>query len=262
MPRVPVCFPLVQGQVRPGGSCAPRGRARRVRRSGVLPLLLWGATQRAETDPAVSRGDQRQAQRKPGTPARQGALRTVPTPLPPWAAFSVLFPLTAMVAGLGLGFGLGLLVADALPSPVHRSPEGEGGCPPPPCLTRVVDGDTLRVRYRPSRPLEESVRLLCVDTPERGEPGYAEARAALEEMVRGKRITLEWEQPGHPERDNFGRLLAYVFADGVNVNVELVRGGWSRYERGYGEGSHAAAFRRAEAEARSARRGLWAERLP
>jgi len=178
-----------------------------------------------------------------------------------------------MVAGLTLGLALGVLLARRLP-------------PPPPCLTRVVDGDTLRVRYRPSRPLEESVRLLCVDTPERGEPGYAEARTALEGMVRGKRIRLEFEHLGAPGRgrgtvpgsagapsrcratspdaegvrDHYGRLLAYVVADGVNVNVELVRGGWSRYERGYGEGSHAAAFRRAEQEAKQNSRGVWGER--
>jgi ankyrin repeat protein len=51
-----------------------------------------------------------------------------------------------------------------------------------------------------------------------------------------------------------GRLLAYLFADGKNVNVEMVRRGWSRFDTRWGEGRFAPAFRAAEREAERAER--------
>lgn len=74
---------------------------------------------------------------------------------------------------------------------------------------------------------------------------------------RGGRIGLEFEKPGVEKRDGFGRLLAYVIAGGVNVNLELVRQGWSAYYTKYGKGRLRAEFEAAEREARTARRGLW-----
>jgi endonuclease YncB( thermonuclease family) len=48
--------------------------------------------------------------------------------------------------------------------------------------------------------------------------------------------------------------LAYLFADGKNVNVERVRRGWSRFDTRWGEGRFAPAFRAAEREAERAER--------
>ena len=58
-------------------------------------------------------------------------------------------------------------------------------------------------------------------------------------------------------RDGFGRLLAYVIAEGVNVNLELVRQGWSKYYTKYGKGRLQQEFEAAEAEARAGGLGLW-----
>ena len=124
-------------------------------------------------------------------------------------------------------------------------------------VLRVVDGDTLRVLYAPPAPLPESVRLLNVDAPERGKPGYEEAAEALRRMVEGRRVRLEFEHAGRVERDGFGRLLAYVLVDEVNVNVEMVRQGWGRFFDRCGEGRYAETFRAAENEAREGRRGNW-----
>jgi len=43
----------------------------------------------------------------------------------------------------------------------------------------------------------------------------------------------------------------------VNVNVEMVRLGWTTFWTKYGEGKYAGEFREAELEAREAERGLW-----
>lgn len=125
-----------------------------------------------------------------------------------------------------------------------------------PCaVRRVIDGDTLDVRCGRGR---ERIRMLRIDTPEFEQRGYREASDALERYVRGAEVYLEPEVPGAPERDAYGRLLAYVWIDEIHVNVEMVRDGWSRFFTRHGEGRFAAEFARAEREARTARRGLWA----
>jgi micrococcal nuclease len=104
---------------------------------------------------------------------------------------------------------------------------------------------------------EERLRFLCINTPERGEPGFKEATEALKILLGDGPVRIEYEDPGVVKRDNFGRLLVYVFNErGQNVNVELVRLGWSKFETKYGEGRLAAEFRKAEAEAVEAKRGL------
>ena len=121
-------------------------------------------------------------------------------------------------------------------------------------VVRVVDGDTIRVRYEGR---DEPVRLLCINTPERGKPGFEEATEAMRGLVEGRAVVLEFERPGEPERDRYGRLLAYVFLDGLNVNAEMVRLGLTPFWTKYGEGRLAAEFREAEIEAKAEKRGLW-----
>ena len=139
------------------------------------------------------------------------------------------------------------------------------GRPPPPAggpsginggleILFVADGDTLRAR---SKGRSEWIRLLRIDTPEKNEEGYGEARSALVEMVEDGAVTITFEKQDLPDRDGYGRLLAYLFAGGKNINVEMVRAGWSPFWRRYGEGRFAEAFRQAEGEARAAGRGLW-----
>jgi micrococcal nuclease len=119
-------------------------------------------------------------------------------------------------------------------------------------VTRVVDGDTLHV-VREGK--DVTVRLLRVNTRERGEWGYKQGQTALRRWVEGKRVRLEGEGE---VKDRYGRSLAYVFVGNANVNLEMVRSGWSPFYVRYGKGRYAADFAAAEAEARRAKRGLWA----
>lgn len=124
-------------------------------------------------------------------------------------------------------------------------------------VTRVVDGDTLHVELPGSITPSEKVRLLRIDTPERGEPGYEQASAALVALAAGRDVALSFEDPDAPARDDYGRLLAYVWIDGRCANVELVRRGFSPFVTRWGEGRLAAAFRAAQDEARARDAGLW-----
>lgn len=124
-----------------------------------------------------------------------------------------------------------------------------------PCeLVQVFDGDTIKVKMDGEF---TSVRFLYINTPEKKMWGCQEATDTLRELLEGKRIALEYEEPGVPARDAYSRLLAYVYADGVNVNIEMVRSGWTSYWEKFGESKYTGAFSAAQQEAESACRGLW-----
>jgi endonuclease YncB( thermonuclease family) len=121
-------------------------------------------------------------------------------------------------------------------------------------LDRIVDGDTLWVQRSSER---VKVRLLRIDTPERGEFGFDQATRELTRWVRNaKSLRLEYDGD---RKDRYGRELCYVWADDVLVNAEIVRSGWSPFFTRYGAGKYAAQFERAEREARREKRGLWAK---
>ncbi|MCP4677342.1 MAG: hypothetical protein GY854_17880 [Deltaproteobacteria bacterium] len=121
-------------------------------------------------------------------------------------------------------------------------------------VIRVVDGDTIHVRCAGKK---ESIRLLRINTPERGRPGYYEATEALKELVGKEEVQLLFESHGAAGRDRHGRLLAYVTANDHNLNVEMVRLGWTRFWTRYGEGSLSDLFHEAERKARLNGEGLW-----
>jgi micrococcal nuclease len=85
-------------------------------------------------------------------------------------------------------------------------------------VTRVIDGDTIVVEGG------ERVRLLDIDTPERGQPCSTNATKRLGELIDGKEITLI---SGKENRDVYDRLLRYVFLNDTFVNLVLVREGWA-----------------------------------
>jgi endonuclease YncB( thermonuclease family) len=124
-----------------------------------------------------------------------------------------------------------------------------------PCdVTHVTDGDTLNVRCAARK---ERVRMLQIDTPEREDPLYEAAGDALEALIAGRSVELEL---GPEERDDHGRLLAYVFAGGENLNLAMIEAGWSPYFDRYGAGAYPREFAEAERSARRAKRGIWRSR--
>ena len=139
-----------------------------------------------------------------------------------------------------------------------------GACSGSWTVTRVVDGDTIRVR----RGLEsEKVRLKGVDAPEiphpemgqyNNDPFGHESKECLTKILDGRTVRLMFATAaGTPERDRYGRLLAYVYAGGALVNAELIRKGCARAFRKF-EHPGREEFIALEAEARRKRLGLWA----
>ncbi|PVM82077.1 thermonuclease family protein [Caulobacter endophyticus] len=113
---------------------------------------------------------------------------------------------------------------------------------------QVHDGDTLRCGA-------DRVRLYGVDAPEvkRGktpaEPLAYEARDLLVSLTRGRvgcRVV---------DHDRYGRHVARCWSDASpDINAALIRSGLTTEYRRYSKGAYASA----EAEARQARRGVWA----
>ncbi len=83
-------------------------------------------------------------------------------------------------------------------------------------VTRIIDGDTVVIDSG------EHVRLLGIDTPEKGQKYYDEARNYLKQRVLGKGVKLVYT---NEEKDKYGRLLRYVFVSGHMINTELVEKG-------------------------------------
>jgi len=86
-------------------------------------------------------------------------------------------------------------------------------------VERVIDGDTIVTEIG-------NVRLLGINTPERGEKGFEEAKEFLEGLILKENVTLEFV--GERE-DKYGRILAYVFFKGENINLKLVKEGFGNY---------------------------------
>jgi micrococcal nuclease len=127
-------------------------------------------------------------------------------------------------------------------------------------VEHVVDGDTIDVRIGDRL---ERVRLLGIDTPEvyvdNGPPDCfgPEASAFTKALLpAGTAVRLERDVVG---RDDYGRLLAYVYldADGSLVNETIIGQGFARPLTIAPNGVFAARFVAAAVAAEAGELGLW-----
>ena len=102
----------------------------------------------------------------------------------------------------------------------------------------VHDGDTL------------TLLVAGIDAPELDQPYGQKAKRALSALVFRKEVRVE-----SPEPDKYGRTLGTVFLGAVNVNAELVKQGAAWVYRAY---PFPPELEGLEAQARAAKRGLWA----
>ena len=120
-------------------------------------------------------------------------------------------------------------------------------------VARVLDGDTIVLTSG------EHVRLVQIDTPEKGTECYGEAASALTRRLLppGTRVHVETD-PRLDRVDRYGRKLAYVWTGDEDVNLRLVRAGaagvWFFDGR---RGRFAKALLQAAEQARADRKGLW-----
>ncbi len=117
-------------------------------------------------------------------------------------------------------------------------------------VTRVIDGDTILVEGG------DRVRLLDIDTPERGEPCYKEAKDRLAELIDNRIVVLE---KSGENKDQYDRLLRYVVYNNTNINVLLVREGMANTYFYNKNSPYYSQLIQAEQAAKSERLCVWKE---
>lgn len=100
-------------------------------------------------------------------------------------------------------------------------------------IDRVIDGDTVVVD-------KQSYRLLGINTPEKGEYLYAEAKNYTTNLVLNKSIIAE-----EKGKDRYDRVLAYIYNEDKNINLELIKEGYANYYFPEGKDIHYEEFSKA-----------------
>lgn len=116
-------------------------------------------------------------------------------------------------------------------------------------VTKVIDGDTIVVEGG------AIIRLIGINTPEKGEPFYSEAKDYLEEKVFMKEVNLESDIEN---KDQYERYLRYVWINSSLVHNDLLREGLASVMTYEPNTKHASEFIQAEQEAKENKKGLWA----
>ena len=116
----------------------------------------------------------------------------------------------------------------------------------------IADGDSLTLLVDGHRQVK--VRLAGIDASEHDQPFGQRSRQSLSELAFSKTATVAVSKI-----DDYGRSIGTVTVGGVNVEAEQVRRGLAWVYRHY---SHDARLLALEAEAKAARRGLWADANP
>ena len=112
----------------------------------------------------------------------------------------------------------------------------------------VIDGDTVMVTRKGGPPVK--VRLAEIDAPEKLQPGGVDSKKSLAELILRKPVTVNSRAV-----DTYGRLVAQLEVDGMNVNEEQVRRGMAWSYSYYQSNKNLIAL---QSEAQQAKRGLWA----
>jgi len=123
-------------------------------------------------------------------------------------------------------------------------------------VVRVIDGDTIEIEGG------QRVRYTGIDAPEVAhatEPGEhfgEEAAGKNQELVEGRIVSLKRDVT---DKDEYGRLLRYVWLGDTMINAELVRLGYAYAYSLRPNVKYQELFLQLEAEAREQKLGLWAE---
>lgn len=119
-------------------------------------------------------------------------------------------------------------------------------------VVAVADGDTLIIETNNEK---VRIRLAEIDAPELRQSHGGQAKQSLEEICVAKPVEAVWFRP-----DRYSRTLARVQCADIDANTEQVRRGMA-WVFAKDAPAHLALFG-LEAEARRAKRGLWAEPKP
>lgn len=123
-------------------------------------------------------------------------------------------------------------------------------------IVKIFDGDTIQVK---GFGLKFTIRLVGIDTPELGrkgkkrQPYSLQAKQKLTHLLQEKTISLKQYGMG-----KYNRVLAEIFVNETNINLEMVRSGFAEVYRGkWPNKFDAGRYFQAEKRAQQSRKGMW-----
>jgi len=120
-------------------------------------------------------------------------------------------------------------------------------------VTNIIDGDTVELVGN------DKLRLLGIDSPERGDRLYDSATAVLASFVSNKTVTISYSKR---RRDGYGRILGYLFVDSICVNEAMLTAGMANvylFEDNLGDSIRIRGLLNAQKEAINNKRGIWSK---
>ncbi len=122
----------------------------------------------------------------------------------------------------------------------------------------VTDGDTVKVLREGN--VQEKIRLLGIDAPEKKQAFGPQSKEALSRKVFGKQVTVEFQK-----RDQYGRTLGKLILDGKDVNLTQVEEGFAWHYAQYKRqqlNTDVDLYATAQNKAAAGKVGLWSKAEP
>lgn len=124
-------------------------------------------------------------------------------------------------------------------------------------VVRVYDGDTIKVIENGK---EITIRLIGIDAPEiskkkhvPGQPFCLKAKEYLSNLVLNKAVNIKMYG-----KDESGKSLGEIFAEKMNINIEMINAGLAEVYRGMpAHNLKINTYREAERKAKEAVKGIW-----
>lgn len=114
-------------------------------------------------------------------------------------------------------------------------------------VSKVVDGDTIDASDG------ERIRFYEINAPEYPKDCLGvDAKTRMEDLVLNKKI--QYEKIG---KDNFGRILAYVYLDKLLINEVMTEEGLAYFEKGKTNTENSLLIEQSQGKAKLAGRGVW-----
>jgi len=163
---------------------------------------------------------------------------------------AILSAITTLLAASGLA-GYTIVKTTDLEQPNFESREHR--------ITSIIDGDTLKIKTGTLK--TRKVRLIGINSPEKGECYFAESKQALKDITQSKTINIEKDISG---LDKYNRLLRYIIAinpdpeqDNISVNYYMIRNGFAFYVSSPPDNRYRDLFITAQRQAQTDNLGLW-----
>lgn len=116
----------------------------------------------------------------------------------------------------------------------------------------IIDGDTVKVLK--SDKSQVKIRLENIDAPEKGQAYSNQSKQFLSKLIYKKNVYISVSAI-----DPYGRYIATIYLDDINVNKEMVKAGYAWAYRYFLNDNE---YITLENQAKSSKLGLWKDNKP